>query len=258
VLYQEPKSDEMSSERQDAAFRKLDALDAEKFRNDLRLGVVSVGILTDDNLQFLFRIVSVGEILSVDGVRASVVPPAGRALKARERAHLVCLLNDGCYLVRVLVKGVSAENVSFVFENEIHRLERRDDCRTQVPTGFTMSFQIKSVNRTLVPAKSLAVKGVSGKFAVIDVSVRGFRMYWPESTTETQSEFGLPELKVGDHISGELSFPKGRRAEIFAVVRNLGLVNGQSQFGVELLNATIRDEQLLLFSVMQIRRQTAS
>jgi len=249
----------MNSNNQDLEVRTLDASGAEKFKNDLRLGVDSIGILTDDNLQFLFRVSAVGEVLSVDGVRATVVPPSDRVLKTGEMAQLVCLLTDGCYLARVRVQVVNLDEASFVFAKEIHRLERRNDCRTQVPAGFAMSFRMNSINRKIIKTKDSMANGSANKFPIIDVSARGFRMGWSEFKAEihadAQSESRLPELKVGDHLSGELNLPAGRRTEIFAVVRNLGVVNGQSQVGVELQNATIRDEQLLLFACMQILKQ---
>ncbi len=247
----------MNDESQGAEFRTLDASGAEKFKNELRLGVESVGILTDDNQQFLFRLTSVGNVLAVDGVKAAVVPPAGRVLKVGESAQLVCLMSDGCYLVRVHVRAVDGGEVRFVFEKDIHRLERRNDCRTLVPPGFAISFRLNSVNRALVSNKAAAPSSGHDKLAVIDVSSRGFRLRWTLTEVGGDSNSGLPELKVGDHVSGELSLPAGRRAEIFAAVRNLGSVNGQLQVGLELQNPTIRDEQLLLFACMHIRQQTA-
>jgi c-di-GMP-binding flagellar brake protein YcgR len=212
-----------------------------KLLEDIRLSVDSLVGQTADHNQFMFRVSGV----TADLIETILVPQPGvpsRGLSNGEAIELIFGSSDGSYLVRTVVRLGTADGVIFQLGNEVFRLQRRNNFRTAIPVGVKVAYKVQTFKHGIVPPNT--------SLAAIDLSAGGLRLKWPAS--------GLAAPNENDHLGGTLTLLNGKSLELFGLVKTLlPQSDGSLHVGIEFQNASLRDEQTLLFAAVQIQREHA-
>lgn len=233
-----PKSNEAPGGEND--FQQVTVQKAlEKLVETIRLTVETLDGQTSDGLQFKFKIRNV----DADVILTSVDGALPRPLKAGESIELLIGCSDGLYLVRTVVRVGKQTEFSFQMGKEVYRMQRRNNFRAAIPSGLKVFYKIQTYKNAIVPPNTQAV--------VVDLSSGGMRLKWPNA--------GVERAKEGEHLGGTLTLPNGKTIEVFGVIRTLLPQSDASLLvGVEFQNASLRDEQALLFAVVQLQREYAA
>jgi c-di-GMP-binding flagellar brake protein YcgR len=223
--------DNNNAEFKPVTFKK----ELENILRELETKTAVLAGLTEDQIQFQFQV----RHLTDDTIYVEAQAPVGRTLKVNEPLQILFGLPDGLYLVKTRVVQVNKDQVAFCLGTDVHRLQRRNNFRTNIPPSYKVNFQFTGFkNQTVSTAIVIQPK---------DMSAGGMRVEWPIK--------GLNLPVAGDHLAGILLLPTGRKLELFGLVKTIKAeANGTTQAGIEFMNLSVRDEQTLLFVCMQIHR----
>lgn len=211
----------------------------EKLLETIRLSVDYFIGQTSDGQQFKFRIRSVTE----DIILASSVTPVVRPLLGGEAIELLFGCVDGAYLVRTVVRVGKPDEVSFQLGTEVFRMQRRNNFRVAILAGAKVVYRMQTFRNAIVPPNTAV--------PLADLSSGGMRLKWPLA--------GFDQPKEGDHLGGILTLPNGKTIELFGIVKMLlPQTDGTLHVGLEFQNASLRDEQALLFAVVHLQREFAA
>lgn len=198
--------------------------------------VKSVAAMTADNQQFGLNL---SEVNGSD-LLLKVESPSPRAFKNNESMELMIGLPDGFYLLKTAVKAITGSLLMVSFDGALSKLQRRNNFRAPIAASSKITFKLTSF-KTVLQKKPHELRP-------LDLSASGVRLSW-------MSAEGLPSPAVGDGLAGQMVLPNGRAFEIFGIVKNVLNDSSNLQIGVEFQNLSIRDEQTLLFTCMDLHRR---
>jgi c-di-GMP-binding flagellar brake protein YcgR len=217
--------------------------DRERILAEISVKGTVVILQTDDRQNYAFRVLELaGNKLALNPHPRPSTPVQNptRELKKGESVEVLFGLNDGQYLMRLPVVQSIEPSVVLELVGEIHRLQRRANFRTIIPTNERVFYRL---------AGTAGSKPVD--LTCVDLSAGGMRVRWPES--------GAPSPTPNSEWNGVLHVTDGRTIETRAVIRNVFPTDGAyALVGMEFQGLPTRDQQTLVFVCMQMFRAVSS
>jgi len=207
----------------------------ESFLSSLEKQAVEFSVFTEDGRQIPMRLVRIeGRNIISETSDAST-----SALKAGENVQILIGLTEGLFSIKTKVSAANGRSFSFELGNDVYRLQRRNDFRTNIPPETKIEACITRLRGSEL-SNPLNLQ-------TLDLSAGGMSVLW--------KDFRKYKPAVGDLLEGVLTLPESKQVEFNAKIISVSERDeSTAALGLEFQNLSIQERQRILFTCVQIRR----
>lgn len=226
----------MGMNEENLEFQRLaSAQELENFLSSLETQAAEISVFAADGQPISMRLVRInGRHIIAENADAPTL-----ALRAGENVQILVGLTEGLFSIKTKVAAVNGRSFTFDLGNDVYRLQRRNDFRTNIPPETKIEARITHLRGSRLSNPPT--------LQTLDLSAGGMSVLW--------KDFRKYKPAVGDLLEGVLTLSDGKQIEFKSKIISVSERDETAaSLGLEFQNLSIQERQRILFTCVQIRR----